>query len=105
MAKKSASTAGNRSSWLDEKNETPLIDDYARELGSFMEALADGKIDSKEMKNQEKRLVALLKSVEPKLDDELHADVTKLLCEVSAYSVMQVLHELGAARPRTKFRG
>lgn len=102
MSKKSDST---RQSWLDEQSQTPLIDDYARDLGSFLSAMADGKIDSAELASQEKRLVALLKEVEPKLDDDQHAEVTKLLCEVSAYSIMQVLHELHAARPKTKFRG
>ena len=102
MGKKSVTT---RQSWLDEKAKTPLIDDYARDLGTFVTAIADGKIDAAELAAQEKRLVALMSEVEPKLDDDLHAEVTKLLCEVAAYSMMQVLSELQACRPKTKFRG
>ena len=36
-----------RKSWLDDKAKTTLIDDYARELGSFIEAMADG-VDGRE---------------------------------------------------------
>ncbi len=35
-----------RKSWLDESAQTTLIDDYARELGSFVEAMADGVVDT-----------------------------------------------------------
>ncbi len=89
-----------RQAWLDEKSQTPLIDDYAKDMGHFLDAMADGKIDSQELANQESRLVSLLKEIEPKLDDTLHAQVTQLLCEVSVYSIMQVLNEIEAARPR-----
>lgn len=91
-----------RTDWLDDKTQTPLIDDYAKELGHFLEAMVDGKVDDKELKTAEARVVALLKEVEPRLDDELHEKVTRLLCEVSAYSVMQILHEINATRTQRK---
>jgi len=94
-----------RKSWLDDKAKTTLIDDYARELGSFIEAMADGVMEANEVKNQEQRVVDLMKEIEPKLDDKMHEQVTKLLCEMSALSVMQVLHELYEARPKVTFRG
>ena len=94
-----------RQSWLDDETQTPLIDDYARQLSSFLDAMADGRIDRNEVQAQEQRVVKLLKEVEPQLDDALHAKVTQLLCELSAYSAMQVLHELHATRPKTQFRG
>lgn len=94
-----------RKSWLDDKAETTLIDDYARELGSFIESMADGVLDASEVAGQEQRVVALMKEIEPQLDDKMHEQLTKLLCEMSALSVMQVLHELCEARPKTAFRG
>lgn len=91
-----------RTPWLDDKTDTPLIDDYAKELGSFLNAMADGKIESHELEKAEKKLVELMKRVEPQLDDQVHAEVTQLLCEMSAYSIMQVLNELHVAtRQRT----
>ena len=94
-----------RKSWLDDKAKTTLIDDYARQLGSFIEALSDGVLDASEVQSQEQRVVDLMQEIEPQLDDEMHEQVTRLLCEMSALSVMQVLHELYEARPKTVFKG
>src|SRR4051794_2849427 len=94
-----------RTHWLDESTDAPLIHEYANRLSGFLEAMADGKIETHELKQQEARLVALMKKVEPELNDSLHEDVTRLLCELSAYNIMHTLHELVAAQPKTKFRG
>ena len=67
--------------------------------------MADGRIEPSELKSQEARVVALMKSVEPELDDELHEQVTHLLCELSAYNIMHTLHQFVETRPKTKFRG
>jgi hypothetical protein len=93
-----------RQNWFDETTETLLIDGYVQKLGSFIEAVADGRIDQKELTDQERRLVDLMKKVEPKLDEGLHADVTRLLCELTAYNVMQALASLSDARPKSKLR-
>jgi hypothetical protein len=91
-------------SWLDGANE-PVIDQYARRLDSFLSAMADGQIDDQEIEAQEARLVTLMKQVEPQLSPELHAQVTQLLCELTAYDLMQCLQTLNASRPKTQFRG
>ena len=67
--------------------------------------MSDGNVDADEVHQQEQRVVALMKEVEPKLDDKMHEQMTKLLCEISALSVMQVLQELCETRPKTQFRG
>src|SRR5262249_37716784 len=100
-----APKSSRRSSWLDEASNTPLIERYARRLKSFMDALADGKVDEAEVHQQEARLVAIMKEVEPQLDAATHAKVTQLLCELTAYDLMQILHSMEAARPKTTFRG
>ena len=94
-----------RTSWLDAEQKTVKIDDYAAQLGTFVDAMADGRIDDKELAAQEDRVVKLMKEVEPTLDDATHSKLTNLLCELSAFNVMQLLHSLHAARPATKFRG
>jgi len=96
--------AAAKQSWLDEK-QSPQIDGYVQKLGTFVEAMADGRIEDKELADQESRLVALMKEVEPMLNDAQHGQVTKLLCELTAYNVMQTLNSLQTARPRTKFQG
>jgi hypothetical protein len=93
------------SSWLDPKSDTPLIEEQARRLNTFVEALADGRVDKGEVAAQEARLVAAMKEVEPLLEPALHEKVTKLLCELTAYDLMNVLHVMGTSRPKTKFRG
>jgi len=82
-----------------------VIDQYVQRLGTFMDAMADGKIDADELKSQEARVSALMKTVEPELSDELHEQVTHLLCELSAYNIMQTLHKLMEHSAKTKFRG
>lgn len=94
-----------RKSWLDSQGESTLIDDYARQTGSFIDAMADGKIVESELADQEAKLVALMKKIEPQLDDERHAEVTELLCELSAYNVMQMLNMFQQAMPKTQFQG
>ena len=93
-----------KQSWLDDK-ANPLIDSYVQKLGTFVDAMADGHIDDREFADQESRLVASLKEVEPTLSEAQHAQVTKLLCELTAYNVMQTLNSLQSSRPKTTFRG
>src|SRR5437763_16119193 len=97
--------AASKQSWWDDKAQTPLIDTYVQTLGTFVEAMADGRIDDTELAAQEKRLTTLMKEVEPSLSDAQHAQVTKLLCELTAYNVMQTLNSLQSARPKSTFRG
>lgn len=104
-APRAARPGGKRIKWLDDKTGAVLIDDYARKLTSFMAALADGEVDDGEVKEQEARLTKLMKEVEPRLDDELHAKVTRLLCELTAFDIMQILNSMQKARPRAVFRG
>jgi hypothetical protein len=94
-----------RQSWLDDKTQTPMIDEYTQKLSTFMAAMADGQIDGTELADQEKRLVAAMQAVEAQLSDEQHRKVTELLCELTAYNVMQILNSLEAARPKSTFRG
>jgi hypothetical protein len=94
-----------KQSWLDDKAQTPIIDGYVQKLGTFVEAMADGHIDDNELRQQEQRLTTLMKEVEPTLSDAQHGQVTKLLCELTAYNIMQTLNSLQSARPKTKFRG
>jgi hypothetical protein len=94
-----------RLSWLDDDKKTPLIDEYTQKLTTLFEAMADGRIDDQELTEQEKRLVTLMKEVEPTLNDTQHEKITRLLCELTAFNVMQTMYSLQAGRPQTKFQG
>jgi hypothetical protein len=91
--------------WFDDATEAPLLAEYARKLDSFCDAVADGRVTTGELEAQEKRLVALMKELEPHLSDQVHEKVTQLLCEVTAYDLMQTMHLAGKSRPKTVFRG
>jgi len=81
------------SSWFDDNSESPLLAEQARKLCSFLDAITDdGQVDINELKAQEKRVVGLMKQVEPLLSQEVHAKVTELLYEVTAYDMMNTLY-------------
>jgi hypothetical protein len=104
MAKKTAGTgAGAR--WFDEATEEPLLAEHARKLDSFLGAVADGRVDVAELEAQEKRVVDLMREVEPLLSEEAHEKVTRLLCEVTAYDIMNALHMASQTRRPFVFRG
>jgi hypothetical protein len=94
-----------RASWIDDATSQPVIEKYTRELDTFTKTFADGHVDAAELDAQEKRLTALMREIEPQLDEALHAKVTQLLCELTAYDLMQCFHAMQQARPKTKFRG
>ncbi len=93
-----------RTSWFDDKAEHPLIHEQIEKLESFTSALADGHVSKQELGGQEQRLVAAMKALEPDLSDALHARVTTVLVELSAYNVMRLLHELRAEQTRLAFK-
>lgn len=88
-----------RINWIDD-DDTPQLDEHVAQLEHFTDSIADGEVDAGELARQEANLVEAMKSVEGELSDELHAKVTKLLVELTAYNVMQVLHGLAAERVR-----
>ncbi|HEY0482928.1 MAG TPA: hypothetical protein VGD37_35645 [Kofleriaceae bacterium] len=86
-----------RASWLDDDSH-PDLDAHVAGLDHFAASLADGLIDDQELATQETNLVAAMKAVEGSLSDEQHARVTKLLAELTAYSVMRTLRDMVQAR-------
>ena len=86
-----------RSSWVD-SDSNPDLDAHVAQLEHFTKSMADGVIDKNELEKQENNLVAAMRAVESSLSDEQHAKVTKLLAELTAYTVMRTLHEWRAAQ-------
>jgi len=93
-----------RTSWFDETNEHPLIQEQVSKLDSFTSALADGVVTKQELAGQEERLVEAMKALEGLLTEEQHAAATKALVELTAYNIMRLLHELHAERARMAFK-
>jgi aldehyde:ferredoxin oxidoreductase len=91
-----------RASWLND-DSTPDLDAHVASLDHFAASLADGVIDAQELATQEANLVTAMKAVESSLSDDQHAKVTKLLAELTAYSVMRTLHDMAKARIKKAF--
>jgi len=92
-----------KASWFDDRTEHPTLHQSVEKLESFTAAMADGVVEKKELEGQEQRLTAAMKALEPKLSDELHAQVTSVMIELTAYNIMRLLHELHTERARTAF--
>ncbi len=86
-----------RVNWISD-DHTPDLEAHVSQLEHFTAALADGVVDASELATQEQNLIAAMRAVESTLTDEQHDKVTKLLAELTAYNVMQVLHDMAAAR-------
>jgi hypothetical protein len=92
-----------KASWFDDRAEIPTLHERVEKLESFTAAMADGVVDKKELQAQEQRLSAAMKALEPKLSDELHAQVTSVMIELTAYNIMRLLHELQTEHARAAF--
>jgi predicted transcriptional regulator len=86
-----------RASWIDDDNH-PDIDAHMSQLEHFTQSLADGEVDAEELATQENRLITAMREAEAVLDDAQHAKVTKLIAELAAYTVMELLHSMAKAR-------
>lgn len=86
-----------RANWIDDDNH-PDLDEHVAQLEHFGAAIADGHVDADELARQEENLKAAMRAVEGDLTDAQHAKVTKLLAEVAAYTVMQMMHDLAQAK-------
>jgi ribosomal protein S13 len=87
-----------RISWFDEKTHMPVIDEQVHKLTAFVDAMADGVIDEAELNKQQSSVVEAMKAVEGDLNDRQHAQITRLMVELSAYNIMRLLHELQETR-------
>lgn len=92
-----------RASWLNDESDFPVIDEMVQKLTSFTQAMADGVVEPRELDEQQRRLTAAMKAVEGQLSDDLHDQVTRVLVEMTAFNIMQTLHEIQAERARRAF--
>jgi hypothetical protein len=93
----------SRTSWFDESGQHPAVQEGVNALESFTTAMADGVVEPQELAAQEQRLLAAMRALEPTLNDDLHASVTTVLVELSAYNIMRLLHELRAQQVKAAF--
>lgn len=83
-----------RKGWFDPQSSELMFATYMEQMESWQEALADGKVDPEEVRQQGERVSTLLRALEPKLSDALHEEVTQVLFELAVFYGMQRLAEL-----------
>lgn len=74
-----------RRSWFEPEGEPRSIE----RLESWQRAIEDGVIEGREVEAQKAHVVALLRELEPLLDDVQHDRVTRVLEELA---VLQAMH-------------
>lgn len=81
-----------RKPWFDPHAGELLFAQYAERMDSFQEALADGLVTVEEVRAQHDRVVALLRVVEPLIDDVVHEKLTEALFEMAVLYGLQSIH-------------
>lgn len=87
-----------RISWIDPETNELRIEGYAKKLPPFTRAFSDGVISEQEISDQQARLTDLMKFIEPALNDEMHAKVTKMVIELTAFNIMQFVYQMQQER-------
>ena len=83
-----------RTSWFDEATNEMGFAKYVERMESWQEALADGLVTPEEISKQTDRIAGLLQVFEPKLSDELHAELTTIFYELAVLYGMQRVAEV-----------
>ncbi len=88
-----------RRAWFDAKQGArSTFGSTLPRLESWQKAVEDGIIEPREVEEQRQRLLAMLRELEPLLDDALHERVTRVFEEWTVLSAMQttvLLDDLG----------
>ncbi len=82
-----------REGWFDVQSNEVGFSKYVAHMESWQKALADGVIQPDEVREQAERVAGLLRALEPKLSDELHAELTNAFRELAVLYGMQRLAE------------
>lgn len=77
-----------RRAWFETTSEMPFQGTFSR-LESWQKAIEDGIIEPHEVAEQVERVMALLRTLEPMLDDAQHEQVTRVLEEWAVLQAMQ----------------
>lgn len=83
-----------RTSWFDEQHNELEFEQYVEQMESWQAALADGIVTPEEVHQQTVRVANLLRELEPKLSDEIHAKLTVIFRELAVLYGMERIAEI-----------
>lgn len=78
----------DRDGWFDGQGIELRDAEVVNRQQSWVEYSRDSLIESGEIDSQEETIYELLRKLEPKLSDELHADLTTVLVEIEVLKAM-----------------
>ena len=81
-----------RDGWFDGQGVDLLRDEFLEEHAAWLRYIADGQITASEILEQEGRIIEMLTKVEPTLNDDQHAALTKVLLEYEVLVNMALVH-------------
>jgi hypothetical protein len=79
----------SRISWFDQEKGPLYLSEYFQRMDSWQQAIADNKITPEEIRDQASRVIALLKEVEPLVNETEHQVITETLYEMAVLQAMQ----------------
>jgi hypothetical protein len=79
----------SRISWFDQEKGPLYLSEYFQRMGSWQQAIADNRITPEEIRDQASRVIALLKEVEPLVNETEHQVITETLYEMAVLQAMQ----------------
>lgn len=82
----------SRDGWFDGKGIDLLRDDFLEEHPRWKRYIADGQITAAEILEQENCIIQMLQKLEPSLNDQQHAELTKVLLEYEVLINMALVH-------------
>ncbi|MEW6283442.1 MAG: hypothetical protein AB1758_32835 [Candidatus Eremiobacterota bacterium] len=81
-----------RDGWFDGKGIDLYRDDFLDTHAGWKRYMEDGVITAGEILEQEARITRMLKALEPTLNDEQHAELTRVLLEYEVLVNMALIH-------------
>ncbi len=78
--------------WFDGQGLDLQRDEFLDDHPGWQKYLADGVISASEILEQEAKIAAMLKELEPQLSEAVHAALTKVLLEYEVLINMALIH-------------
>jgi len=89
-----------RKSWFDPESNEIMFSKYMEQMESWQAALADGVVEPEEVRQQAQKVAEMLRTLESKLSDELHEELTNIFYEWAVLMGMERLVQLTAEERR-----
>ena len=93
------SATRERTPWFDQATGALHLVEYIQRLDSWKQAVADGQITPDEIQQQAERVIQLLKTVQPLLNEAQKAQITRIFYEMAVLQAMQTTAMTSALLP------